>query len=185
MKLAVENDPWCVGSVFYQTWLISGPLQRLNWKPQATPAMGLYPRTERRALSMLLFAIPENLRDELIASRKLTVDQLLFSVISVVPGGSAECTKLLHTLTYGKCGSSVKEILEWLRQWRSNVQRAVELNVVLPAGIVLLGALSKCCDCLSQKSPQFAYRLNLVRQQLNLDCQADLPYAVCSMGRQV
>ena len=87
VKLAVENDPWCVGSVFFQTWLISGPLQRLNLKPQAMPAMGLYPRTERRALSMLLFAIPENVRDELIASRKLTVDQLLFSVISVVLTG--------------------------------------------------------------------------------------------------
>ena len=41
----------------------------------------------------------------------------------------------------------------------------------LPDGIVLLGALSKWSDCLSQKSPQVAYRLNLVRQQLNLDRQ--------------
>ena len=54
----MENGPWCVDQC-YQTWLISGPLERLNLKPQATPEMGMFPRTERRALSMLLAAIPE------------------------------------------------------------------------------------------------------------------------------
>ena len=175
--LSYTSETWWkmvrgVSDQCYQTWLISGPLERLNLKPQATPEMGMFPRTERRALSMLLAAIPENVRDEMIASRKLTVDQLLFRLsVLFQPGGSAERTKLLHMLTDGKCGNSVNEILEWLRQWRRNVQRAVELNVVLPDGIVLLGALSKCSDCLSQKSPQVAYRLNLVRQQLNLDRQ--------------
>ena len=175
--LSYTSETWWkmvrgVSDQCYQTWLISGPLERLNLKPQATPEMGMFPRTERRALSMLLAAIPENLRDEMIASRKLTVDQLLFRLsVLFQPGGSAERTKLLHMLTDGKCGNSVNEILEWLRQWRRNVQRAVELNVVLPDGIVLLGALSKCSDCLSQKSPQVAYRLNSVRQQLNLDRQ--------------
>ena len=43
--------------------------------------------------------------------------------------------------------------------------------MVLPDGLVLLGALSKCSDCLSQKPPQVAYRLNLMRRQLNLDRQ--------------
>ena len=44
-----------------------------------------------------------------------------------------------------------------------------ELHVTLPDGLVLLGALSKCTDVLSGKSPQVAYRLNMIRQQLNLD----------------
>ena len=34
---------------------------------------------------------------------------------------------------------------------------------------MLLGALGRCTDFLSGKSPQVAYRLNLVRQQLNID----------------
>ena len=107
--------------------------------------MGMYPRTERLALSMLLASIPETVRDELVASRKLTLDQVLFWVsVLFQPGGSAEDTKLLHCSTDGKCGNSVGEILEWLHQWRRNVQRAVELNAVLPDGLVLLGAFSKC-----------------------------------------
>jgi hypothetical protein len=39
----------------------------------------------------------------------------------------------------------------------------------LPDGLVLLGALTKCTDVLNGKSPQVAYRLNMIRQQLNLD----------------
>ena len=150
--LSCTSETWWkmvrgVSDQCYQTWLISGPLERLNLKPQATPEMGMFPRTERRALSMLLAAIPENVRDEMIASRKLTVDQLLFRLsVLFQPGGSAERTKLLHMLTDGKCGNGVNEILEWLRQWRRNVQRAVELNVVFPDGIVLSGALSKWSD---------------------------------------
>ena len=53
--------------------------------------------------------------------------------------------------------------------WRRYVQRARELQIVLPDGLVLLGALSRCTDQLSGKSPQVAYRLNLVRQHLSLD----------------
>ena len=60
-------------------------------------------------------------------------------------------------------------MLDWLRMWRRHVQRAKELQVTLPDGLVLLGALSKCTDVLNGKSPQVAYRLNLVREQLSLD----------------
>ncbi len=40
--------------------------------------------------------------------------------------------------------------------------------VLIPDGLVMLGALSKCTEFLSSKSPQVAYRLNLDRQQMNL-----------------
>ena len=57
--LSYTSETWwkmvrSVSDQCYQTWLISGPLERLNLKPQATPEMGMFPRTERRALSMLL-----------------------------------------------------------------------------------------------------------------------------------
>ena len=73
-NLSYTSETWWkivrgVSDQCYQTWLISGPLEKLNLKPQAAPDMRLYPRTERRALSMLLAAIPENVRDEMIASR--------------------------------------------------------------------------------------------------------------------
>ena len=61
------------------------------------------------------------------------------------------------------------KFLDWIRTWRRFVQRARELHVTLPDGLVLLGALNKCTDVLSGKSPQVAYRLNMIRQQLNVD----------------
>ena len=154
----------------YRAWLNASPLERLRMKPQVDMKTKLWPRTERRALSMLLAAIPEAIRDELVSSRKLSTDQVMYKLcVTFQPGGGAERTKLLQNITDSKCGSSVPEILDWIRTWRRYVQRAREIQVTLPDGLVLLGALSKCTDMLSSKSPQVAYRLNLVRQQLNLD----------------
>ncbi|CAL1143995.1 unnamed protein product [Cladocopium goreaui] len=63
------------------------------------------------------------------------------------------------------------EVLEGIRHWRRNVNRASELGVTLPDALVLVGALQRASDFLSQKSPQVAYRLNMIRQQLNVDHQ--------------
>jgi len=76
---------------------------------------------------------------------------------------------LLQNIADSKCGSNVHEILDWIRTWRRFVQRDRELQVTLPDGLVLLGALTKCIDVLIGKSPQVAYRLNMICQQLNLD----------------
>ena len=154
----------------YQKWLNASPLEKLRMTPQVNPRTKLWPRTERRALSMLLASIPESIRDELVSARKLSTDQVLYKLsITFQPGGAAERTKLLQSITDTKCGSSLTEILDWIRLWRRYVQRAREINVTLPDGLVLLGSLSKCIDLLSAKSPQGSYRLNLVRQQLSVD----------------
>ena len=139
-------------------------------KPTVDPKALLWPRTERRALSMLLGAIPEPIKEELISTRRLSTDQVLYKLcVTFQPGGASERTKILNYITDPKCGSSLQEVLEWIRMWRRQVQRAQELRLSLPDGLVLLGALGRCTDFLSGKSPQVAYRLNLVRQQLNID----------------
>ena len=154
----------------YSEWLNAGPLERLRLKPQPDDRVKAWPRTERRALAMLLGALPGPLKEEIIASRRMSTDQVLYKLyITFQPGGASERTKLLQCITDSKCGSSLTDILEWIRLWRRYVQRARELQIVLPDGLVLLGALWKCTDQLSGKSPQVAYRLNLVRQHLSLD----------------
>ena len=156
----------------YQEWLVSGPMERLRLKPTVDPQVAMWPRTERRALAMLMAAVPDHVKNEVVASRMMSTDQLLFKLfICFQPGGASERTKVLHNITDGKCGTQVSEMLDWLRVWRRNVQRAVELHVTLPDGLVLMGALSKCSDNLSQKSAQVAYRLNMVRSQLGVDHQ--------------
>ena len=154
----------------YRDWLNVGPIERLRLRPQVDPRVQLWPRTERRALAMLLGAIPDPIKEEVISARKLTTDQVLYKLcITFQPGGATERTKLLQNITDSKCGSNVHEVLDWIRTWRRFVQSARELHVTLPDGLVLLGALNKCTDVLSGKSPQVAYRLNMIRQQLNVD----------------
>lgn len=119
---------------------------------------------------MLLGAVPDTIKEEIISSRKLTTDQVLYKLyVTYQPGGASERTKLLQCITDAKCGSALSDVVEWIRLWRRYVQRATELQIVLPDGLVLLGALSKCTDHLSGKSPQVAYRLNLIRQHLAVD----------------
>ena len=154
----------------YAEWLRVGPLERLRLKPEVDARVKLWPRTERRGLAMLLSAVPETIKDELVANRRLSTDQVLYKLsVTFQPGGALERTKLLQCVTDPKCGTNLSEVLEWIRLWRRYVQRTRELGVTLPDGLVLMGALTKCTDFLSSKSPQIAYRLNLIRQQLNLD----------------
>ena len=166
------GGPWSgelLISVIGIGWML-GPIERLRLRPQVDPRVHLWPRTERRALAMLLGAIPDPIKEEVISARKLTTDQVLYKLcITFQPGGATERTKLLQNITDSKCGSNVHEVLDWIRTWRRFVQRARELHVTLPDGLVLLGALNKCTDVLSGKSPQVAYRLNMIRQQLNVD----------------
>lgn len=72
----------------YRAWLNASPLERLRMKPQVDVKTKLWPRTERRALSMLLAAIPEAIRDELVSSRKLSTDQVMYKLcVTFQPGG--------------------------------------------------------------------------------------------------
>ena len=128
----------------YQTWLSSSPLDRLRLKPTVDPKALLWPRTERRALSMLLGSIPEPIKEELISTRRLSTDQVLYKLcVTFQPGGASERTKILNYITDPKCGSSLQEVLEWIGMWRRQVQRAQELGLSLPDGLVLLGALGR------------------------------------------
>ena len=156
----------------YREWLQSSPLERLRLKPTVDDRVLLWPRTERRALAMLLQSAPEHLRGECVTTRKLSTDQVLFRLlVAFQPGGAHERTKLLQTITDGRCGETVGEVVEWVRGWRRHVGRAIELGVSIPDALVLVGALQQASDFLSQRNSQVAYRLNLVRQQLGLDYQ--------------
>ena len=53
----------------YKEWLTCEPVARLRLRPQLDPTAHHWPRTERRALAMLLQAIPETIRDDAVASR--------------------------------------------------------------------------------------------------------------------
>ena len=90
------------------------------------------------------------------------------------PGGASERTKLLQVIADCKSGETVREILGWVRNWRRYVGRAKELGITLPDALALVGVLQQGSEVLSKRSPQVAYRLNMIRQQLSLDQRPNL-----------
>ena len=75
-------------------------------------------RVERRAVSMLIQAVPEGIRDELISSRAVTTFAVLCKLmIAYQPGGLAEKAVVLRNLEESGEAPSVAEAVKGLRRW--------------------------------------------------------------------
>ena len=154
----------------YAVWLSSEPLQRLRLDPGTSTAATKWPRTERRMTSLLLQAVPEVIRSEAVAVRKLSASHLLFTLfVRFQPGGQSERMNLIRYLTDLKTSGTMAEVASNLRQWRRWWNRAQELAVMLPDPVILAGVLTKTSDYIAKTGAQAAYRLAVCRQQLNID----------------
>ena len=130
----------------YEQWKTSNPLERLRIQVQPDPESRRYPRTEQRAVTMLLAAVPEQIRRDIVSARKMTCVEIVFTLFcKFQPGGAQERTVLLRELSENRLSANagVKEILTTLRTWRRNLGRASELGVQLPDPLLLMGLLSK------------------------------------------
>ena len=127
-------------------------------------------------MSLLLGILPEQLRRDVISSRHVTTVSILFKLFVVFqPGGGAERTTLLKSLTEVKVGHSVTELLATMRQWRRWLQRAEELKVTLPDPLILMNVLGKIMDSLAKLGgSQVAYRVSTVRQELLVDQRPEM-----------
>ena len=154
----------------YQQWLVATPLEKLRMKP-GSPVIGEgYARLEQRSVSMLLAALPEGLRQDVIASRRLSTVGILFRLFTTFqPGGSGERTGLIKSISEAKVPAGLVELLGSVRQWRRSVGRSEELSVTVDP-LVLTGVLSKFADGASRLGgSQVAFRLATMRQQLDVD----------------
>lgn len=159
----------------YESWLKEDPLGRLKVKVEVDPQVSRWPRTEKRATNMLLQALPEKLRLEIVSSRRLSTHQIMFRLFCLYqPGGQSERSNLLQLLTEFKLGNVVSEYAVSLRQWLRWLTRSEELNLVLPDPMVLAGVLGRVSDTLSKSGAQVGFRLASTRQQLQLDCRPNL-----------
>ena len=161
----------------YRQWILSGPLDRLRLRPPVPAEASKWPRTEQRAVTMLLACLPEGVRRDLIASRRLSTVEIIYKLlITYQPGGPQERTVLLKDITEDRLGNnpSLQEVLNTLRMWRRNVNRANELKVTLPDTLVIVGVLTKWAEHISRLGgAQTAFRVATLRQDLKLDNRPD------------
>eukprot|EP00435_Cladocopium_sp_Y103_P005472 s1608_g1.t2 len=160
----------------YQRWLLSDPVQRLHVNPVMPPECATtWARLEQRGQSMLLGALPEGLKSEVLASRSTNTVEILYRIYTrYQPGGLGEKALLLRQLVDGKTPNSASEFLEQVRNWKRNLRRAQELNVATPDPTLLIGALDKMSSAIIKTSTQMAFRLNSTRAQLMVDINPTL-----------
>ena len=156
--------------VKYNEWLLATPLGRLRIKveEQVSPR---FQRLDQRASSTLLAALPEPVRKDIVASRRVATQAILYKLFTIYqPGGDAERGNLLRSLTEVKCGSSIQDALGAIRTWRRWICRAEELHVAIPDSMVLIQALSKIAENLTKHGgSQVGFRIAAARQELEVD----------------
>eukprot|EP00435_Cladocopium_sp_Y103_P030355 s2015_g7.t1 len=113
----------------YQQWLMSDPVQRLHVAPSMpSECATTWARLEQRGQSMLLAALPEGLKSEVLASRSTNTVEILYRIYTrYQPGGLGEKALLLRQLVDGKASTNAGEFLEQVRGWKRNLRRAQEL----------------------------------------------------------
>ena len=161
-----------VGTVehHYVQWLSAAPLEKLRMKPENQRLAEQFSRLEQRGISMLLGCMAETLRQDVIASRRLSAVGILFRLFTTYqPGGTGERTSLIRGITDVKVPTGLVETLAAIRLWRRSVGRSEELRVTVDP-LVLTGVLAKFAEGTAKLGGnQVAFRLATMRQQLDVD----------------
>ena len=166
----------------YQRWLVADPLDRLSLDPGGVVAVFdevKFQRVESRAVSLMLAAIPQSLRDEAVSNRWLTTASLLFRVQCVYqPGGSSERSTLLRQLTLPETVSTVTTAVAMLRKWQQHFYRVRELGASMPDPLLLLAGVDKATAGLLGQHPALGFRVNAFRHRVALDYNPTVPTVV-------
>lgn len=117
----------------YQEWLAADPLTRLRLQPPQPvrdPSLGnpqIIERLEQRVTTILLPALPIELRRDLVANRQLWPGAVIFRVLRTYqPGGWGEKASVLQELTSPASAETPSEASSKLRMWRRQKARAEE-----------------------------------------------------------
>ena len=161
-------------SKHYQRWLIADPLDRLSLDPSGVIAAFddevKYQRVESRAVSLILAAIPQNLRDEAVSNRWLSTAALLFRIQCVYqPGGSSERSMLLSQLTVPESVTTTKSAVAMLRKWQQHFYRVRELGASMPDPSLLLAGIDKATTALLAQHHALGFRVNAFRHKVALE----------------
>ena len=157
----------------YERWLQATPQQRLQVKASALVKSfetGKFCLVEQRGVQLLLKAVPEAFRTDLIATRTLAVNAIIFAILCRwQPGGKLERAQVLDFLVRPEAASSVEDTVEGIRKWRRMVLRAAELGAVLPDSSLLLKGLDTLTQpCLSEHHV-VAFRVAAYRNDTGVD----------------
>ena len=139
--------------------MLTSELQKSKWK-----------RLERRASNLLLRALPESQREDIIAGKDLSVLAILTRLmVNYQPGGGQEKAAVLSALEVPAEASTIGDAITGLRKWLRWKKRAVDMGLVLPDPSVLLRGLDRLVSKVINSYPTLQFRINLTRTTLMID----------------
>ena len=157
---------------WYQQHMSMNPLDRISHEVKPPPQLvqDRWQRLERRMSTMLLQAVPEGVRDELVAGRKVGVFSILTHLfLTYCPGGVMEKQMLLRNLEEPPEVSQLSEAPAALRKWLRWKTRTVEVGAVVPDAALLLKGLNKMTRKVLESHKDLQFRIQLARSSLGVD----------------
>ena len=166
----------CVYSKAYQAyakWLSVSPLERLGIKAELEGlkvVQTVHVLLEQRAVSLLLQAIPERLKTEIVSTRMLGSVMIFYKLLTAYqPGGANERSTMLNFLVQPSPATSISEAIKGVRQWAQWRSRLRELRAAEPDATLLIKGLDGLSSALLAKHPTVHFRVASFREKLGVD----------------
>ena len=159
-------------TTWYQQHMQLQPLERMAHVPAPSEELSKprWKRLEKRASTLLLMAVPEGQREELIACKKLTALSIICQLlVSYKPGGLAEKELILRSLEFPNESSTLSEAIQALRRWTRWRRRAAELKISEPDPFLLLKGLNRIIKKPLEQNRELTFRISLARSMLQVD----------------
>ena len=162
----------------YSQWLAATPLERLQIAPKGAEALctGRWTRVNARIASMLLTAMGEELRGEMVGQRiTQSSPRMVFRLFVLFqPGGSAERQEVLKKLQNPSeflTGDGLEDVLKAVRAWPRWLARCISVNMSPPDASVMVRGLMNLTTKYISMSPDAAFRTAMLRTSLRLDAR--------------
>ena len=162
-----------LASEAYSRWTSASPVEKLSIFPPREEALesGKWSRVNSRAASMVLMALPDAVKQEMVQRRSTgSVSSLLFRLLTLYqPGGQQEKVTLLQSLQQPKSEQNAVDAVKSLRAWARWLRRCKELEVAAPDPSLLMRGLSLITRAVLEREPEVSFRTSLVRSHLQVD----------------
>ena len=113
---------------------------------------------------MLLKAIPKDIVTEAVQKRyKDPIQVMLLIMIKYQPGSRREKEALLQQIGCPEIGWNEEKTLTILKMWKRKIERAKELELIIPNPTILLSGLDQITEKVIPNDPRIKFRVDTAR----------------------
>ena len=160
-------------STAYHLWTSASPIEKLKIQPPHVPELevGRWSRVNSRASSMILLALHDTVRQEMVSRRSTgSATAILFRLLTIYqPGGQQEKVQILQNLQQPSPEKDPHQAVVSLRAWARWLRRGRDLGLAAPDPSLLARGLTSMTRAVLEKDQEVVFRTSLVRSNLLVD----------------